>query len=295
MKYINRTQRDLEPLRAGRPITIKGGGDKFSAALSNDHRTFLFSATLSKVHWTFFKCGIMMVAALLFCLGTATAQERQPGSVEMTAYGLIDSYFGTGFLGGGAVLADWQASQGFALSGGFEYASNNRIAAKLQGAATLLTTQKGYRLTLENSYLWRHYPKLNLQEFSGALQLGWYAHHVQLHLGLCNRYIAALVQRNDVSATILEPMNVMFAAEGWIFPLGTGEMKKSWNVGLRWSNYGDFIVERVTNWYFSAKGWYSPSERLKIVGEIGTHPTGSLNLTASYNGLFGKIGAQWAL
>lgn len=234
----------------------------------------------------------LLAAVLMLCSGAAQAQGRQPGSVGLTAYGLMDSHLATGLVGGGAVLADWQASQGFALSGGFEYASSNRISAKLEGSATLLTTKQGYRLSLENGYLWRHYPELNLQEFTGALQLGWYANHVRLHLGLCNRYIAALVQRSDVSATILEPMNVMFAAEGWLFPLS---LPKSWNVGLRWSNYGDFVVERVADWYFSAKGWYSPCERLRVIGEVGTHPTGSLNLTASYDGWYGHLGVTFDL
>jgi acyl-ACP thioesterase len=164
-----------------------------------------------------------------------------------------------------------------------------RIAAKLGGMATLLTTNKGQRLTLENSYLWRHYPSLNMQEFTGALQVGWYARHVNLHLGLCNRYHAELVLRNNGGmGTVLEPMNVMFAAEGWWY---NQLAPHQWNVGLRWSNYNDFIIERVANWFFSAKAWYRLPENTAFYAEVGLHPVGSLNLTASYDGWFLHLGA----
>ena len=172
---------------------------------------------------------------------------------------------------------------------GAEYASSNRISTRLTGQATLLTTPLQQRLTLENSYLWRHFPALNLQEFTGALQIGWYARHLNLHLGLCNRYIAELVQRNNGGqGTVFEPMNVMFAIEGWWH---NSLVPSQWNIGLRWSNYNDFIIERVANWFFSAKALYRLPDSTRLYAEVGIHPVGSLNLTASYDGWFLHLGA----
>ncbi len=228
---------------------------------------------------------LIMASSLAFC------QEPTPQShpLTLTGYGFYDTHYASGALGGGALMLDWQAAPAFCLGIGAEYASSNRISARLTGQATLLTTPLQQRLTLENSYLWRHFPALNLQEFTGALQIGWYARHLNLHLGLCNRYIAELVQRNNGGqGTVFEPMNVMFAIEGWWH---NRLVPNQWNIGLRWSNYNDFIIERVANWFFSAKALYCLPDSTRLYAEAGIHPVGSLNLTASYDGWFLHLGA----
>ena len=228
---------------------------------------------------------------LMLSMPKVYCQEQTPGSHGLTlvGYGLYDFHYATGGIGGGALILDWQAAPSFKLGIGAEYASSNRISTRLNGEATLLTTKKMQRLTLENGYLWRHFPSLNLQEFTSSLQLGWHARHANLHLGLCNRYTAALVQRTDGGAgTIFEPMNVMFAIEGWWNNLTT---HNKWNVGLRWSNYNDFVIERVANWFFSAKALYQLPNNAMFAAEVGVHPVGSLNLTASYDGWFCHLGA----
>lgn len=239
-----------------------------------------------------------IIAALLLTVvgiqGSAPlrGQEQLSEGQQLTlkGYGLYDYHYATGGVGGGAVMLDWQVAPAFALGGGIEYVSSNRISARLTGEATLLTTSKGQRLTLENGYLWRHYPLLDRQEFTGALQLGWRACHADLHLGLCNRYSAALVQRTEGGmGTVFEPMNVMFAIEGW---WNNHTQPQQWNVGVRWSNYNDFVVERVANWFFSAKGYYTLNDGTRLNAEVGVHPVGSLNLTASYDGWFMHLGAE---
>ncbi len=234
-----------------------------------------------------------LIPLLLLFLSVPAANSQEPISkshpLTLTGYGFYDFHYATGDNGGGVLVLDWQASPSFKLGIGAEYASSNRIAARLTGQATLLTTPIGQRLTLENSYLWRHFPSLNLQEFTGALQVGWHARHLNLHLGLCNRYIAELIQRsNGGQGTVFEPMNVMFAIEGWWY---NQLVPRQWNIGLRWSNYNDFVIERVANWFFSAKALYQLPEYTHLYAEIGIHPVGSLNLTASYDGWFLHLGA----
>ena len=239
---------------------------------------------------------LALAAALASCLSVLGQQplaevehNKEIHQLTLKGYGLYDFHYASGGVGGGALLLDWQVSPSFTLGAGVEYVSSNRIAARLTGEATLLTTAKGQRLTLENGYLWRHYPSLDLQEFTGSLQLGWRARHADLHLGLCNRYSAALIQRtNGGAGTVFEPMNVMFAIEGW---WNNQALPQQWNVGLRWSNYNDFVVERVANWFFSARGHYLLPDGTALTAEVGVHPVGSLNLTASYDGWFCHLGA----
>lgn len=234
---------------------------------------------------------ILPLLLLLIAAPAATSQTPSPKvhPLALTGYGFYDFHYATGGIGGGALILDWNVSPTFRLGIGAEYASTNRIAARLSGEATLFTSSKGQRLTLENSYLWRHFPSINLQEFTGALQLGWHARHVNLNLGLCNRYMAELVQRsNGGMGTVFEPMNVMFAAEGWWHNLLS---PSPWNIGLRWSNYNDFIIERVANWFFSTKALYRLPDGTRLYAEVGIHPVGSLNLTASYDGWYLHLGA----
>lgn len=112
-------------------------------------------------------------------------------------------------------------------------------------------------------------------------------------MGLCNRYTAELVQRsNGGMGTVFEPLNVLFAAEGW---WNNRLDTHPWNVGVRWSNYNDFIIERVANWFFSVKGYYLLHDGTALIAEAGVHPVGSLNLTASYDGFYFHIGAKRTL
>ena len=234
---------------------------------------------------------LLPLLLLLIAIPSANSQEQPAEScpLTLTGYGFYDTHYATGDNGGGALILDCQVAPAFKLGIGAEYASSNRISARLTGQATLLTTANRQRLTLENSYLWRHFPSLNLQEFTGALQLGWYARHINLHLGLCNRYMAELIQRSHGGmGTVFEPMNVMFAAEGW---WNNHLTPQQWNIGLRWSNYSDFIIERVANWFFSAKALYRLTDNTQLYAEVGIHPVGSLNLTASYDGWFLHLGA----
>ena len=235
---------------------------------------------------------IVILAFTMLGLSSVMAQETDArrAPLTLTGYGFYDMHYATGSIGGGALLLDWDVASVFRLGIGAEYASSNRIAAKLSGEATLYTTAKGQRLSLENSYLWRHYPSLNLQEFTGALQARWHARHVDLALGLCNRYIAELVQRNNGGmGTVFEPMNVLFAIEGW---WGNRLDQRRWDVGLRWSNYNDFIIERVANWFYSVKGYYTLKDKTMLMAEVGIHPVGSLNLTSSRDGFFFHLGAN---
>lgn len=231
------------------------------------------------------------ILPLLFIALSMGLHAQNPDSTfTLRGYGFYDTHVATGSNGGGALMLDWHVSHSFTLGVGAEYASCNRISGRLSGQATLFTAAKGGRLILENGYLWRHFPELDIQEFTGSLQLGWQAGHIDTKLGLCNRYIAALVQReNGGQGTVMEPMNVMFAAEGW---WNNRLADQQWNIGLRWSNYNDFIIERVANWSFSIKGLYRLQHSTFFTAEVGIHPVGALNLTSSYDGWFMHLGAQ---
>lgn len=211
----------------------------------------------------------------------------------LRGYGLYDIHPAIGSVGGGAMILSYSPNSQYRLDFGLEGASSQRYALNLMGSARLWGNSR-HSLNLENRYLYRRFTQLNLQEFTGALQLSWYAPHVRLSLGLCNRYHAELIQRsNGGQGTIFEPMNVMFAAEGWLRP--TTSDTTTWNIGLRWSNHNDFVIERVANWTYSIKGAYLLPHHTFLIAEVGIHPVGSLNLTSSYDGWFLHIGAQRSL
>lgn len=235
----------------------------------------------------------IFTSLLMLGMGSLAVAQESTTPLTVKGYALYDFHYASGSVAGGAAVLDWQVSPTFGLSLGMECAASNhvRISGNLQGSAVLAGKLDGNHLSLENRYLWRHFPGLDLQEFTAALELAGYLAHANLHLGLCGRYVTSLVERDyGGNSTVMEPMNVMFAAEGW---LRNQHTTSDWNVGARWSNYNDFIIERVANWYFSVKGFYAMNDRLRLIGELGVHPVGSLNLTCMYDGWYAHLGASF--
>ena len=222
-----------------------------------------------------------------------SSSDRTKGQVSLGGYALIDNHNATGTLSGAALFANYHRPL-VDLRLGAELATSSRIALDLRCRINLFYFQHG-TLYGQNRYLYRQFPNLDLQEFTGALQLAWEGRHINWEFGLANRYMAPLVQRNNGGmSTIFEPMNVMFALEGWWFLENSPLLERTWNLGFRWSNYNDFVIERVANWFYSVKGYYKSLPNLCLTIEAGIHPVGSLNLTSSYDGWFSHLGAIYS-
>ena len=153
-------------------------------------------------------------------------------------------------------------------------------------------------LYIENRYLYRRFKAYGIQEFNGMLSLGYHNIHWDFKLGLCNRYMAAIPLRHDGGmGTIFEPMNVVFDIEYYLFPnmepkhpTSRFDTMHSWNIGCGISNQREFIIERVTLFYYTLNGYYDINDHWRILGEAGLHPSGVLNLSSQYNGYFINVG-----
>ena len=166
--------------------------------------------------------------------------------------------------------------------------TQNRYALNLAYQLNLLDTKKG-TLYLENRYLYRLFPSYKLQEFNALLDLGWKNSHWNFQFGLCNRYIAEIpLRKNGGEGVVFEPMNVVFNIEGNLFT-----QDHPWNIGCGISNYREFIIERVTLFYYTMHGYYNIDEQWRVTSEAGLHPAGVLNLSSQYNGFFFNIGCTY--
>ena len=144
---------------------------------------------------------------------------------------------------------------------------------------------------LENRYLYRRFKAYGIQEFNGMLSLGYRNIHWDFKLGLCNRYMAAIPLRLDGGmGTVFEPMNVVFDIQYHLF----GE-EHPWNIGAGISNQREFIIERVTLFYYTLNGYYDIDKHWRMLGEAGLHPAGVLNLSSQYNGFFVNVGFTYQL
>lgn len=188
-------------------------------------------------------------------------------------------------MGNFVVASDFQLSENFHLDLGFQACTRNRYALNVAYQTNLIDAAVG-TLYLENRYLYRLYPSFGIQEFNALLDLGWKNIHWNFQFGLCNRYMAAIPLRKDGGqGTIFEPMNVVFNLEWNLFP-----EEHPWNVGLGFSNYREFIIERVTCFFYTVHGRYDLCDQWQLQAEAGLHPAGPLNLSSQYNGFFFNVG-----
>ncbi len=187
-----------------------------------------------------------------------------------------------------AVFGDYQLNEYFTAGLGLKGTIGYPLAINLYWQADLLHAKSG-TLYLENRYLYRLFPNLNLQEFNGLLDFGWENRHFNFQLGLCNRYIAEIPLRKDGGmGTVFEPMNVTFCIEANVF-----DQSHPWNVGGRISNFDDFIIERVTVFIYCITGYYELTDNLRLTGEVCFHPCSNLNLSAQRNGFETRFGISW--
>ena len=184
--------------------------------------------------------------------------------------------------------SDFQLANNIHLDLGFQTSTQSRYALNVAYQIDLLQAKKG-TLFLENRYLYRIYPAYKLQEFNALLDFGWRNTHWKFQFGLCNRYIAEIpLRKNGGEGVIFEPMNVVFNIEGNLF-----DENHPWNIGCGISNYREFVIERVTLFYYTIHGYYNLNEDWRITSEAGLHPAGVLNLSSQYNGFFVNIGCTY--
>lgn len=183
------------------------------------------------------------------------------------------------------IASNFLLADNFHLDLGFQVGTQNRYALNLAYQIDLLDADNG-TLYLENRYLYRIFPNYHLQEFNALLDLGWRNTHWNFQFGLCNRYIADIpLRKNGGEGTIFEPMNVTFNIEGNLFA-----DDHPWNIGVGISNYREFIIERVTLFYYTIHGYYDLNDDWRLISEAGMHPAGVLNLSSQRNGFFVNFG-----
>lgn len=187
-----------------------------------------------------------------------------------------------------ALKANYQIASFINVGVGYQGTTLNRHSICLQGQINLLQAKSG-TLYFENRYLYRLFPKYDLQEFNALFEFGWRNRHFNFQLGLTNRYTAPIPLRQNGGMDVnFEPMNPTFCIEGHLF-----DQEHPWNLGARVSNYRDFVIERFTLFFYSIDGYYDFGNGLRLTAEAGLHPCGVLNLSSQYNGWFGNVGLIW--
>lgn len=221
----------------------------------------------------------VIIAALLFF--TAIGAQAQ----HLRAFTEYDYNRTERSRGNCAVAHDFQMADNVHLDWGFQIGTQNRYALNLAYQIDLLKARKG-TLYLENRYLYRLFPSYHLQEFNALLDLGWRNTHWNFQFGLCNRYIAEIpLRKNGGEGVVFEPMNIAFNIEWNLF-----SQDHPWNIGCGLSNYREFIIERVTLFYYTLHGYYDLSDDWRLTAEAGMHPAGVLNLSSQRNGFFVNLG-----
>lgn len=185
-------------------------------------------------------------------------------------------------------LADYQLHETTSVGMGLQLRSQDRYAFDFNLSTRLLHMRYG-SLFLENRYLYRLFPRYDIQEFTALLSLAYVGSHVNTQVGLFNRYYGTIpLRKHGGSSTIFEPMNIAFAAEIFLF-----EPSHPWNLSARGSNFRDFYIERFTSFFYSLRGRYELTSAITLTAELGLQVSGPFNLAAAPHECYLNLGMTY--
>lgn len=232
-----------------------------------------------------------MKRVILFCALLLAAFYTQAQSLAVVRAQLEGNYSRS--LGSEPLFAqsfDYRTARNHAFTFGIQEAPH-RYALNLAYQIAIWGDPNAKGLFfVENRYLYRRFMRYEMQEFNGMLSLGYRNKHWQFKLGLCNRFISEIPLRlNGGEGIVFEPMNVVFDLQYHLF-----DEQHPWNIGMSVSNQREFIIERVTLFYYSLLGYYQLSHQWRLTGEMGVNPSGVLNLSVEYNAFYLNLGCTYS-
>lgn len=202
-------------------------------------------------------------------------------------------------IGGVGALVEFPLMEYFTLSGGAYFplykeeilkravTCNPSIAAN--GTVHFPLRYRG-ELFLENRYLFRSLGAYRVYELNAGLLVGYKSSHFLVTVGMAGCLIAShAYDPADGNRFVSEPFNLLYSVEAYLW----GRSARRWDVGLRLSNYRAFKVSHSSDPCYSVMGRYILSEQLKLLVDVGVHPSGVFNMNAHYYESYFNIGVTY--
>lgn len=144
--------------------------------------------------------------------------------------------------------------------------------------------------SLENRYLFRSLGAYGVYELNAGLLASYKSARYLVAVGMSSRLIAAhKYDPADGNRFVSEPFNLLYRIEGYLFRRDA----RSWNVGLRFSNFSLFRVSHSSDPHYSLLGEYMILDCLQLVADVDIHPAGVFNLNAHYYESYCNIGVKY--
>lgn len=153
---------------------------------------------------------------------------------------------------------------------------------------------KKFPVKLHAFFTWRPFTDV-LRETNWGVTLGIECKHLQLDLGTNFRTLAfshKAINEFDLSADykIRESWNIVYSFAYYVKPI-----EHKWNIGLRFTDYDNFIVSLETNPAVNLNASYKLSPLLKLYAEYWRKSAGALNTNVNYFGFFVRTGIIWMI
>lgn len=137
-------------------------------------------------------------------------------------------------------------------------------------------------LSVSNRYLFSIISKNLTNTLTGALTCDYSYNRLRAKLGLSSHYFF------DSDGGIFEPLSIAYFLEASLF-----KPNHKWDLAGRITNMRPFFIERHYSPSFSIIGSLKASQRMSLIAEAGTTPSGMFHLSANWYNLFINMGIKY--
>jgi hypothetical protein len=142
---------------------------------------------------------------------------------------------------------------------------------------------------LETDVLYRAVARNRMNDFTGALGVGYRMDHVSVTLGVFCRVMDDWDRDWHSNETyVVEPFNLLYRIEVFCRP-----QNNPWNLSFMFSNVDDYQLERMWQPLFSVGAWYDVNNHWRLNFAAQCKPTGMFHLDASFYGATLRAGFSY--
>ena len=214
-----------------------------------------------------------IVLTLLMAVVGIGGVRAQGGDVTLGVKGGENALFGP--FAALSVEAKYEAKAHFALRGGAQYNTYNRVAAEVR-------PQYFYDLNfgrISGEVLLNYTYQSRLNNYSVGCGASLDVRYIWVTLGYYCRIMTMAADR------VVEPFNIYYELGIRCLP-----KREQWDLNIILTNSRRFELERHYQPSFALEGWWYPLEKLGVQVGVNYKPAGMFNISSDYYQFYANVG-----